>query len=374
MSKRLMELVENLPAANVVLLGDLMLDRYLYGKAERLSPEAPVPVLHFERQEERLGGAANVVADLGVLGAKVRVVSVLGTDSTGEQILRMLAACGADTQTVVQSPQRPSTCKVRFVGLAQDRHAQQLLRVDYEEPGPITDAEMALVLGQLEQALDGADAMCVEDYNKGLLRADLCQAAIAMARQREVPVLIDPANIADYSKYARATVITPNRHETKQATGLPTGEPHEFKAAAERLVQMLDLEAAVLTLDKEGAYLATRDGQRRWLKTRQRTVYEVTGAGDMVLAMLTMSRCGGASWAEAVSLANVAGGLEVERFGAVPITRQEIIQELLSEMHEHMGKERTLPELLRRNGVFAGYYRTQFLTEAGPSPVIPLSA
>jgi D-beta-D-heptose 7-phosphate kinase/D-beta-D-heptose 1-phosphate adenosyltransferase len=158
--------------------------------------------------------------------------------------------------------------------------------------------------------------------------------------------MIDPAAINDYSKYSGATALKLNRTETQKATGLPVETEDQFVAAGKVLLEKLDLEAAVITLDKNGAFLATRNGERRWLRTRQRHVYDVTGAGDMVLAMLAVARCGGADWAEAVALANVAGGLEVERFGSIPVTPQEIIQELLSEVHEHLGKERTLERLL----------------------------
>jgi D-beta-D-heptose 7-phosphate kinase/D-beta-D-heptose 1-phosphate adenosyltransferase len=188
--------------------------------------------------------------------------------------------------------------------------------------------------------------LCIEDYNKGLLSPDLCKSAIAMARKRGIPVLIDPANISDYTKYANATALKLNRTETQKATGLPVNNEPEFEAAASWLLTKLNLEAAVITLDKHGSYLATAAGERRWLKTRQRHVYDVTGAGDMVLAMLAVARCAKADWPEAVALANVAGGLEVERFGSIPVTPQEIIQELFTEAREHLGKERTLERLL----------------------------
>jgi D-beta-D-heptose 7-phosphate kinase/D-beta-D-heptose 1-phosphate adenosyltransferase len=204
----------------------------------------------------------------------------------------------------------------------------------------------ARIIEQTAKALDGAAALCIEDYNKGLLTPEVCQQIIAMAKARGVPVLVDPAAIADYSKYRGCTAITPNRTETEKATGMPCNSAEQYAACADRLLRQLDLEAAILTLDKNGAYLGTRTGERRWLKTRERKVYDVTGAGDMVLAMLTAARAAGASWADAVALANVAGGLEVERFGTVPIRPDEIVQELLTEAHAHLGKQRTIEQLL----------------------------
>ena len=346
MPTRLIELVEHLPSVKIVLVGDLMLDRYIYGNAERLSNDAPVPVLHFQREENRLGGAGRVAADLATLGARVHVISTCGTDATGQQICKLLADCGADTSGIIATPDRPGIAKVRMVGLAQHRHPQHLIRLDFEDPSPIDAALADRVVAAVQQALDGASALCLEDYNKGLLTDDVCRRIIALARSRDIPVFVDPYQLSDYSKYAGATVITPNRAEASRATRLPCAAEDEFLPLAEQLLGPLDLQAIVLTLDKDGAYLATRDGERRWLKTRERNVYDVAGAGDMLLSMLAMARCAGADWTEAVALANVASGLEVEKYGSVPITPAEIKLELISEEHEHLGKERSLEQLV----------------------------
>ena len=346
MPTRLIELVERLPRARVVLVGDLMLDRYLYGNAERLSPEAPVPVLHYQREELRLGGAGGVAANLATLGADVRVVGVVGKDEAGKHVREHLAYCGASTESLVEATDRPTVSKVRLVGLAQHRHPQQMMRIDFEEHGPLTADLAAAIVARIEAELPAADLLLLEDYNKGVLAPDVCRRVIESAKRRGVPVLIDPANIPDYARYAGATALKLNRVETARATGMPVNNPEQYDAAATLLLDQLQLEAVVTTLDKSGAYLATRDGERRQLKTRPRQVYDVTGAGDMVLAMLAMARAAGATWVEAVSLANVAGGLEVEKFGSVPITREEVIQELLSEVREHLGKERTLEQLV----------------------------
>ena len=348
MPTRLIELVERLPrtSGRVVLVGDLMMDRYLYGNAERLSPEAPVPVLHYQKEELRLGGAGGVAADLAALGAHVDVVGLVGDDEMGRAVRQHLKACGAHPSGLIDAPGRPTCCKVRLVGLAQHRHPQQMMRLDFEDcspaAGPLEDA----IRGRAAALIDGAAMVCLEDYNKGLLSPRLCQDLIAAARDKGVPVLIDPANIPDYRKYAGATCLKLNRTETQKATGLPANHEADWDAAGTWLLDRLGLEAAVITLDKSGAYLATRDGERRWLKTRPRHVYDVTGAGDMVLSMLAVARAAGATWAEAVSLANVAGGLEVEKFGSVPVTPDEIIQELLLEVHEHLGKQRAIEQLL----------------------------
>ena len=343
----LIELVERMPRSRVVLAGDLMLDRYLYGNAERLSPEAPVPVLHYQREETRLGGAGGVAAMLAALGADVRLVGAVGADDAGRQVRRHLRECGVSDDLLIEMDGRPTVSKVRLVGLAQHRHPQQMMRLDYEDVAPMPKAVAAQICQRVVAELSSADLLCVEDYNKGVLSPDfVCTPVIGEARSRGVPVLIDPANLPDYSRYAGATALKLNRIEASRATGLPLNNPEQYDAAATLLLDRLRLEAVVITLDKSGAYLGGRDGERRWLKTRPRQVYDVTGAGDMVLAMLAMARAAGASWAEAVALANVAGGLEVEKFGSVPVTREEVIQELLTEAHEHLGKERTLEQLV----------------------------
>ena len=347
MPTRLIEIVDHLPASKIVLVGDLMMDRYLYGNAERLSPEAPVPVLHYRREEFRLGGAGGVAADLAALGAIVDVVGVVGADESGQLLRKHLRDCGASADRIVEASDRPTTCKVRLIGLAQHRHPQQMMRLDFEEQSPLSADVCDRIVQQVAEALEGSAMLCIEDYNKGLLHADVCPRLIKLARDQGVPVLIDPANIPDFSKYRGATALKLNRIETEKATGLPVQEPTQYAAAAQWLIDRLELDAAVITLDKNGAYLAVRGGEQQWLKTRQRQVYDVTGAGDMVLAMLAMARTAGATWEESVALANIAGGLEVERFGSIPIKPREILDELLDEAHQTLGKERTLERLVK---------------------------
>ncbi|MGB7157419.1 MAG: D-glycero-beta-D-manno-heptose 1-phosphate adenylyltransferase [Tepidisphaeraceae bacterium] len=352
MPTRLIELVEKLRGRRVVVLGDLMVDRYLYGDVERISPEAPVPVLHYEREELRLGGAGNVAANLAVLGAAVTMVAVVGNDDMGRAARKLLGerGCG-DDRGLVEASDRPTVAKMRLVGSAQHRHAQTMMRLDFENTAPVSASVAEAVVQCVEQLLDGgdgggADVLCIEDYNKGLLTPQVCKHVIGLARERGVPVIIDPAAIADYSRYAGATAMKLNRPEAERATGIKADSPEQYPIVAEALRAKLDLDAAIVTLDKNGSYLATKDGERRWLKTRARQVFDVTGAGDMVHAVLTLARAAGGEWAECVALANVAAGLEVERFGAVPIRPDEIVQELLAEAHLHMGKQRTVEQIV----------------------------
>jgi D-beta-D-heptose 7-phosphate kinase/D-beta-D-heptose 1-phosphate adenosyltransferase len=347
MHRRLIQIIQSLPASKVVVVGDMMLDKYLYGNAERVSPEAPVLVLHYQNEELRLGGAANVCSMLATLNAKVRAIGVVGKDSASDDLRHLMKKAGVDSSLLVPSDDRPTTSKLRLVGAAQHRHAQQLMRLDYENAQVCPDAIVNKLLAQAESAIADCDVLCIEDYNKGAVPPKVCQGIIAMAKKRNVPVLVDPAAITDYSRYKGATAIKLNRAEAGKAAGRIVEDPADFQPVAEKLLADLDLEAAILTLDRHGAFLATQDGERRWLKhARPRQVFDATGAGDMVLAMLTAARAAGADWVESVALGNVAAGLEVERFGTVPIKPAEIIQEILSEVHDHIGKERTIDALL----------------------------
>ena len=205
MHRRLIQIVQNLPASNVLLVGDMMLDKYLYGNAERVSPEAPVMVLHYQNEELRLGGAANVASMLATLGAKVRPVGLVGDDAAAADLRRLMQAAHIDPSLLVTADDRPTTCKLRLVGAAQHRHAQQLMRLDYENSHVCSEALAAKILANVEQALAACDIVCIEDYNKGAVSTAVCRGVIAAAKKRGVAVLVDPASVSDYSKYAGAT-------------------------------------------------------------------------------------------------------------------------------------------------------------------------
>ena len=327
-------------------MGDLMLDRYLYGNADRLSPEAPVPVLHFHHEVNALGGAGRVAAGIAALGGKVQVVGLIGRDSAGGEIRRQLLECHADVTGLIELAERPTISKVRLVGMAQHRHPQQMIRLDYEDAAAVDLAVENRVIDQLRALLANAEGLCIEDYDKGVVSENVCRHAIAIARKLRIPVLVDPGAIDDFGKYTGASALKPNRPETARASGLPVDEPSQYQGAAEWLLETLQLDAAIITLDKDGVYVAARDGTRQWVQSRQRQVYDVTGAGDTFLATLSMARATGAEWSDAAALANVAGGLECEKFGSIPITPGEIIGELVMESHGHLGKIRSREQLL----------------------------
>src|SRR5688572_22955256 len=246
MSNGLIELVEHLPRSRILLLGDLMLDKYIFGNADRLSPEAPVPVLHFQHEEHRLGGAGSVLADLAALRAHVRVVGVLGCDEAGKEVLKKMADLGADVSGVIDCDNRPTVTKLRLVGSAQHRHPQQMIRLDIENNSPIPVAIADKVVANVAAFLPHIDILCLEDYHKGLLTIDVCRHVIELARAKNVPVIVDPANIPDYSKYFGATALKLNRGEAERATGLPVRSADHYQPAAKWLLEKLQLEAVVI--------------------------------------------------------------------------------------------------------------------------------
>ncbi len=321
-------MLEGFNQPRILVVGDLILDQYIYGDAERLSPEAPVPVVRERYREQRVGGAGNVALFLAALGARPTVVGIRGNDDNGTRLGELLVKAGVSITGLVTAPNRPTSSKTRVVGLAQHRHQQQMLRLDHEITDPIGENVQSRLLEIIDAELSQHAIVCVEDYNKGLFAGDLCGLIIDMARQRGLEVLVDPAAISDYRRYRQATAITPNRAEAQLAAGRPMRNSADAPAVATRLIAQLSLDACILTLDRDGMYLqqGTEPGQLH--VTRPRTVYDVTGAGDMVLAMLALARAHKVSWSAAVDLGNIAGGLEVERFGCVPLARREVIGEL----------------------------------------------
>jgi len=325
-----MKTVETLGSPSILLVGDFMLDRYVWGDIERISPEAPVPVMRVLRRESRPGGAASVAVNILAMGAKVNCLGIVGDDAAGAELCRQLSLAGANIDNLLTLPGRPTTVKERFIGLAQHRHGQQMLRADSEDNSELPKAIQDQLVTSIKEQLLKAEAVCLEDYNKGLLSKYVCRQAIDLAKKLGKPILVDPARIADFSKYAGVDVITPNRFEASLASGIEIKDQASLSKVAEKLMAEGEFAAVVITLDKEGAYLAQKGQRGKMIPTRPREVYDVTGAGDVVLAALSVAVTAGCDLVEAVTLANVAGGLAVEKLGAATISRQEIITDLLA--------------------------------------------
>ena len=326
-----------------LVIGDFMLDQYVYGAAERLSPDAPVPVLQASRIEDRAGGAANVAACLQSLDAQVYCFGVIGIDSEGTVLSDAIAASGADVCGLIKDSDRTTTIKRSLIGLAQHRHPQKMFRVDMESREPIDQAVCKKILTAIEEALPKADVVCIEDYNKGVCNESLLAPVIKKCKQAGIPVLVDPAAIADYARYQGATAVTPNRSEAELATGrstpLEASEKHNGELARQ-LMETVECEVVVVTLDRHGALLLERGQSPKLMPTQARSVYDVTGAGDMVIAALAGAVANEFTWEQAVALSNMAAGLEVERFGAQPIAISELRRAALQTASKLVGKIR----------------------------------
>ncbi len=347
MTFELIDEIERLGTPRILVIGDLILDRYVWGDAERISQEAPVILLREDRQETRLGGAANVANMLRGLDAEVTLAGVIGSDSDGTLVVDELSRAGVDCSALVADSNRPTTCKVRFMGRAQHRHPHQMLRVDRESRHPIASEIAEELLSKLLPRLHEFQAVLVSDYAKGVCTAEVLRPLIEAAQAAGLPVVVDPAAGGDYNLYRGATGVTPNRSETQKATGVDVRSIDAAFKAGQILVEKFGLQMAFVTLDRDGIVLARQNSEPVHLPTRIREVYDVTGAGDMVLAMFGLGMAAGIEPTRLCRLANVAGGLEVEQVGVVRISRKEILTDLLNGSRRLAGKVCSPDELAR---------------------------
>jgi len=324
---RLISTLERVPRARILLVGDLMLDRYLWGDVERISPEAPIPVLRISKTEHRLGGVGSVASMLAALDVAPVLVTLAGDDSEGRMALRLLKQAGISTHSVLITPDRPTTLKERLLGRSHHRYPHHMMRVDRENDVPVPAELRERLLSSIGEHLTGIDLAVVSDYDKGVCDDDLVPRLIRLARSADVPVVVDPASGADFHRYAGAACITPNRMETGRALSIRIGTPEQGVEAAAQLLRF-GVEAAAVTLDRDGIAWADARGNRRHFPCRPRQVFDITGAGDMVLAAISYCVALGDDYETAVQLANLAGGIEVERLGAAPLSRQELLAEL----------------------------------------------
>lgn len=333
MSSELISLLERGTRPRVFVVGDVMLDRYLWGNVDRISPEAPIPVLRLNRQEHRLGGAGSVAAMLAAMDADVGLASVVGDDEEGGRVRELLDRIGVPLDGLLTVGDRPTTLKERVLGHTQSRHPQQMMRLDRESRAPLPPDLAWHLLNVVETAIPRFDLVLVSDYDKGVCAGSMVAHVVAQAQAAGVPVVADPVRGFERDRYRGCACITPNRHEAGLAAGMKIGAPEQGLEAARRLLDF-GLESVVVTLDRDGMVWADRQGRSGLVPARPREVYDITGAGDEVLCVLGCALALGADLPEAVELANLAGGLEVERLGVVPVTRAELLAEVL---RRHLG-------------------------------------
>ncbi len=355
--EKLIDTIESIASPEIILVGDFMLDEYVYGDVERISPEAPVPILHVTDRQCRSGGAGNVATMIHALGGRVECIGMIGDDSAGNTLEGKLKNCGAGTSGLLKISGRPTVLKTRYVGLAQHKNPHQILRVDDENVSPLDPASQQTLLAAVKAKLADGACVTIQDHNKGLLSGDLAVEIISAARKKGCPVVVDPALIDDYSRYRGATILAPNRYEAQRATGIKINDSASLKKAAAKIAKITEAETVIITLDREGSFLYQRAAKGKGvigeiIPAAAHEVADGTGAGDAVTSMLSIATGSGCESDKAVALANVAGGLEVEFFGVVAITREQIIEELRRVVglrrSKIMTRERLAEELTRR--------------------------
>ena len=313
---RLVQLLEDARGKRIVVVGDAMLDVYLSGEVDRISPEAPVPVVRVRERRHALGGAANVAQNVVAIGARCSLVAAVGADRGAEILRGMFDALSIGTTSLV-TVERGTTQKTRIVA-----RSQQLLRVDEEEDADLAGTDMELVLNAVHEAVADADAVVLEDYNKGILVPSVIRAAIDLGRARDLPIIVDP-KFKNFFEYRGASVFKPNRRELEAALGAAVDVDHPDAVPA--VLQRLGVEHILLTLGDRGMALFSADGEVARVPTVAREVYDVVGAGDTVTAYLASILAAGGSVLEAAVVANIAAGIEVGKLGAVSVTAEEVL-------------------------------------------------
>ncbi len=302
----------------MLVVGDLMLDEYVWGRVERISPEAPVPVLSVTREEFTLGGAGNVAKNLAVLGARVAAAGVVGLGPQGKKLREQLVALGVDVSAVRVEPGRITTCKTRVIA-----ERQQVLRIDRETDEAISTAAADVLIRQTAKLLESADVLLISDYGKGVVTRRLVAALAGKARGSRKIAIADPKG-QDYSKYAGLSLITPNRKEAGLAAGLEVGDEPGLFAAGRRLLDTVAVDKLLVTCGEEGMVFFERGAAPQKFGTRGRQVFDVSGAGDTVVAALSLGLAAGFSYPDSIRLANAAAGIVVGRVGTATVTRAEL--------------------------------------------------
>jgi D-beta-D-heptose 7-phosphate kinase/D-beta-D-heptose 1-phosphate adenosyltransferase len=318
-----MQLVQGLGKPKVLVMGDFILDRYLWGSVDRISPEAPIPVLRVDRRDLRPGGAGSVAADLRALGARVAVAGIVGKDPEAKLLRGLLKELGATTTGLIADPSRPTTVKTRMIA-----RSQQMLRVDEESNAEIGATIAKRLAAACAKVNPGCDAVVIQDHGKGAVTRSLVAEVVRACRGRSIPLVVDPAPNGDYAKYRGATLLTPNRAETRQATGVRITDERSAGRAARKLIADLKLKAAVITLDREGMAVAEKGRKTVVVPAHALEVYDVTGAGDVVAATIALCLANGQELLDAAHLANIAAGIEVGKVGVGTVSPREILERL----------------------------------------------
>lgn len=318
--ERLAQALSRFSDRQVVIVGDLMLDVFVWGDVQRISPEAPVPVVDVRDETQLLGGTANVANNVASLGGKAVVSGVIGNDHSGREVVRMLRKVGIPTEGLVVEDKRPTTVKTRII--AQN---QQVVRYDRELRRPLQPSSIEKILEYIEEQSAGAGALIVSDYAKGVVTTDLMEAIRHLELPARFPVIVDP-KIQHAELYRGVTLVTPNHHEASRMSGIEIVDLSTLTAAGRRLLNLMQCEAVLITRGKDGMALFDQNGEMTTIPTVARRVYDVTGAGDTVIATLALGLVAGLSTDEAALLANIAAGIVVGEVGTAVVTAEGLME------------------------------------------------
>ena len=313
-----MKQLENFSKVKVLVVGDIMLDRYWWGSVSRISPEAPVPVVHLQKTSLAAGGAANVAANIAGLTAEPFLVGMIGDDNESRLLPSLLNDSKISADYLIKLPKRQTIVKTRVVA-----HSQQVVRIDQESKLNLTDSEEQLIWKRIKDLVEVVDLVVVSDYNKGFLTEKLLKRLITTSLNNNKHILVDPKG-KNFNKYYQATILTPNLREIAEASGIDEFEPDILEQAGKQLLLNLNLKALLVTQGEEGMTLLEKDKKSIHLSARARKVYDVTGAGDTVIATLAVAAGAGLSLAESSKAANVAAGIVVEQVGTSIISFDEL--------------------------------------------------
>lgn len=322
---RLKTLFDNFLGKRIAVIGDLMLDKYIWGSVSRISPEAPVPVLEVESESARLGGAANVANNIKSLGAEPILFGIVGDDEAGETISRILDDMSLTREGVIKVSDRPTTVKTRVIA-----HNQHVVRMDHEMRKDVDEKLVAHVIDILESMRDEIDGLIFEDYNKGMLTKELLSEVIRFANKNGTVVSVDPKQ-NNFFEYKHVTVFKPNRKEAENALRIPIGSDEQALVAAKELLKDLDCENILLTRGEKGMTLVAKDGTYGHFPTKARKVADVSGAGDTVISTFTVALVSGATITEAAAIANHAGGIVCGEVGIAPVDREKLFAEVAND-------------------------------------------
>jgi len=306
----------------VLVLGDVMLDEFVWGRVGRISPEAPVPVVEVTGETFHLGGAGNVAACVRALGGRAALAGAVGQDAAGDRVRQALAAVGIEPHLVVAGPSRPTTVKTRIIA-----HSQQVVRADREDTSEVPARTREALFGSVRRAIAWADVLVVSDYQKGVVTPSLLRRVLPLARRIRLPVLVDP-KVRHFRHYRGVTLVTPNQLEAEQATGIRLTGPEKLDAIGRRILSMLRCRAALVTRGEHGMSLFERGREALHVPAAAREVFDVTGAGDSVIATLALALAAGGSLPEAAALANAAAAVVVGKVGTAQASPDEVLRAL----------------------------------------------